>query len=265
MKKFCLFVDKINFAFRYERHHDLVSSCCCTSERSTISAILCQSRYLQPDCITLPVHFEGLDCDLSPVWKTRRGSVIFDPIPGAHSERVSADRGWPEKSAPGRFHLHFPDTVHILQIKTYRHWKQPNKRWERTHNNLSSQHTGLGVLQLFCSVCLSWFKPHLHLIPEKTDSGTITECLLGNGSCVLHRTLTSPGCYGNTPWEAVPMLLWVDRVGRPISYCQKDWRPSQRANGATRSPRHSHVATWASGVTISFEGFVDRPVSRFLL
>lgn len=111
--------------------------------------------------------------------------MIFDPTPGAHSERVSADRGWPEKSAPGRFHLHFPDTVHILQIKTYRHWKQPNKRWERTHNNLSSQHTGLGVLQLFCSVCLSWFKPHLHLIPEKTDSGTITECLLGNGSCVL--------------------------------------------------------------------------------
>lgn len=34
------------------RHHEFVSSCCCTSEGSTI--ILCQGRYLQPDCVTVP-------------------------------------------------------------------------------------------------------------------------------------------------------------------------------------------------------------------
>lgn len=164
--------------------------------------------------------------------------MIFDLTPGAHSERVSADRGWPEKSAPGRFHLHFPDTVHILQIKTYRHWKQPNKRWERTRNNLSSQHTGLGV-QLFCSVCLSWFKPHLHLIPEKTDSGTITECLLGNGSCVLHRTLTSPG------------LLWKHAM-RGGAYASVSGSSRQANQLLPKGLKAKSESQWCNKITTAF-------------
>lgn len=43
---------------------DLDSSCCCTSERSTISAILCQGCELQPDYVTVPVHLIAKDLKL---------------------------------------------------------------------------------------------------------------------------------------------------------------------------------------------------------
>lgn len=182
--------------------------------------------------------FGRLEFDLSPVLKTKGGSVILDLTPGAHWERVSADRVWPEKSASWRFCFHFPDT-----IQQNKNRKTPNGnliKWGKENVITSpSRHTGLDVLPLFCPICLSWFKPHLHLIPEKTNSGTIKECLLGNGSCVLHRTLTSPG------------LLWKHAM-RGGAYASLSGSSQQANQTLPKGLKAKSESQWGNKITKAF-------------
>lgn len=117
------------------------------------------------------------------------------------------------------------------------------KMWIKGRQRIINLHVLFPHSFLFC---LSWFKTCLHLEQEKMDRETIKACLLGNGSYVLHRPLTSPGL----PWKC----------NERQSFCLSEWNESpgqldaaKSIEGQVKEPmvrrdqesRNTHIATWA--------------------